>query len=46
MMEKEPHRPLLFGGACSTMNAMALCISLPAEMPWRMHAVRKRTGAA
>ena len=46
MLVKEPNRPLRFAGACSTMNAMALCCSLPAEMPWRMRATRKRTGAA
>jgi hypothetical protein len=32
MFEKDPNKPLLFGGACSTMNEMALCASLPAEM--------------
>jgi hypothetical protein len=46
MLEKEPNRPLLFGGACSTMNEMALCCSLPAEMPWRIRAIINRTGAA
>jgi acetyl-CoA C-acetyltransferase len=33
-------------GACSTMNEMALCCSLPAEIPWRMRGTRKRIGAA
>ena len=46
MLLKEPNRPLLCGGACSTMNEMALCCSLPAEMPWRMRAMTKRIGAA
>jgi hypothetical protein len=46
MFENEPNKPLLFAGACSTMNEIALCISLPAEMPWRTRAIRKRIGAA
>ena len=46
MFEKDPNKPLLFGGACSTMNEMALCASLPAEMPCRIRASTKRMGAA
>jgi len=46
VFEKDPNRPLLFGGACSTMNEMALCASLPAEMPCRIRATTKRMGAA
>jgi hypothetical protein len=42
----DPKSPFLFEGACSTMKVMALCISLPEEMPWRTRASRKSTGAA
>jgi hypothetical protein len=46
MFEKDPNRPRLCGGACSTMNEMALCASVPAEMPCRIRATTKRMGAA
>ena len=45
MLVKDPNRPLRFGGACSTMKVMALCCSLPAEMPCRMRAMTNRIGA-